>query len=145
VRAALLDAGAIVGYLDRADAFHSAASAAFERSAAEGRILVTTWEAVSEAFTLLRSRSRSVSKRARAFAVLDWAWDSGVILLGAEPADHRRCRRILEQHRDVALSYADSLLLAVAERNEVVEILTVDGAHLPAVKLASATFITVLA
>ena len=106
--------------------------------------MTTTWEAVSEAFTLLRTRARGGSKNRQAFVVLDWAWDGGVQILESEAADHRRCRQLLESHLDLTLSYADALLLAVAERVAASEVLTIDGAHFPAVRLDSATAVTVL-
>ena len=144
MKAALLDAGPIVAYLRGGDVYHRGVVAGINDRLASGTALATTWEAVSEAFTLVRSRVRSGARNGHAFQVLDWAWESNVIVAPSAHADHIRCRQILDVHRDVALSYADALLLAIGERMEVDEILTLDGTHFPAVRLASRTAVTVL-
>jgi predicted nucleic acid-binding protein len=73
-----------------------------------------------------------------------WAWESAVTVLGASEADHSRTAEILNKHIDQRLSYVDALLLAIAERYAVEEVLTVDGSHFPAVRLNHVPLITVV-
>jgi predicted nucleic acid-binding protein len=69
-----------------------------------------------------------------------------VTVLGSVEEDHERASQILEQCADRRLSYFDGLLMAVAERREVTELVTVDAAHFQGVRLrhAPAPAITVV-
>jgi predicted nucleic acid-binding protein len=143
VRAALLDAGPVVALVYRPDSHRAAAVAALRASAAAGRRICTTWEAVGEAYTLLRLRV-APDRASHALAVLHWAWDAGVIVIGTTEEDHERAMEILGECPAQRLSYFDGLLLATAERHEVEEVITVDGAHFQAVQLRQEPVITVV-
>lgn len=112
-------------------------------SAARGRAVCTTWEVVGEAYTLLRLRI-APARAAEALAVLRWAGGSTVTILGADEHDHQRAADLLEQYGEQRMSYVDALTLAIAERHQVEEVLTVDGGHFPAVRLTSAPAVTVV-
>jgi predicted nucleic acid-binding protein len=79
-----------------------------------------------------------------ALSVLRWAWESGVTVLGSVEEDHERAAQILQQCADRRLSYFDGLLMAVAERRQIAELVTVDGAHFHGVRLAHTPQITVV-
>lgn len=144
MRAALLDTGPVVAFVSRDDVHHSSTVRALRRSAEKGRALCTSWEVIGEAYTLCRVRGVPVPSAALAQAVLRWAWESAVTVLGASESDHSRTADILSRHADQRLSYVDGLLLAIAERYAVEEVLTVDGSHFPAVRLTNAPLITVV-
>lgn len=143
MRAVVLDTGPIVGLMYRRDPHCEATTEAVRASAARGRKVCTTWDAMGEAYTLLRMRI-APSRASEAVAVLRWAWESTITILGATEDDHLRAADLLEAYPDLRLSYVDALVLAVAERHRVEEILTVDGSHFPSVRLTSAPAITVV-
>ena len=137
----VLDTGPIVGLLHHRDAHHHSAIQAITRSAEEGRALVTVWEVVGEAFTLIRLRISGGRHSDQAMTVLRWAEESGVIIETSRDSDQRRAIEILRSHADLRLSYVDALLLAICERLGAEEVLTVDG-HIGAVRLASNLIVT---
>jgi len=142
VRAALLDAGPIIGLIYHPDPHSRSCVEAVRASAAAGRRICTTWEAVGEAYTVIRTRV-AASQPARALDVLRWAWESGVTVFGTSDEDHERAAQLLTQNSDLRLSYFDGLLMAVAEARTVSEVITVDGDHLRAVQLAHELAVTV--
>jgi predicted nucleic acid-binding protein len=142
LRAALLDAGPVVGLLYHPDSHRAACVDAVRASAAAGRRICTTWEAVGEAYTVIRTRL-AASHPPEAIKVLRWAWESGVTVLGTSDEDHERAGQLLTQNADLRLSYFDGLLMAVAEAREVTELITVDGEHFRAVPLAHDLTVTV--
>jgi predicted nucleic acid-binding protein len=142
LRAALLDAGPIVGLVYHPDPHHKSTVAAIRASGAAGRRICTTWEAIGEAYTVLRTRA-AASQPPQALKVLRWAWESGVTVLGTSDEDHERAGQLLTQNADLRLSYFDGLLMAVAEAREVTEVITVDGEHFRAVALAHDVAVTV--
>jgi len=142
VRAALLDAGPIIGLVYHPDPHSQACVSAVRASAAAGRRICTTWEAVGEAYTVIRTRI-AASQPPQALKVLRWAWESGVTVLGTSDEDHERAGQLLTQNADLRLSYFDGLLMAVAEARKVSEVITVDGDHLRGVALAHQPAVTV--
>jgi predicted nucleic acid-binding protein len=144
VRSSLLDTGPVVGLLSARDEHHEATVAAIEASADQGRSLCTTWEVVGEAYTLVRVRLASQASARPALVVLRWARESGIQILLASDADHDRAATLLEKYSDHRLSYVDALVLTLAERHRVDELITVDGRHFRAVRLAHPTIVTVV-
>jgi predicted nucleic acid-binding protein len=139
VELTVLDTGPIVAWLRADDADHAASVSAIKRSAEQGRWLATTWEAIGEAYTLIRYRfARNATP---ALEVLRWA--ETIDVLATEPADRARAEGILGRHRDLRLSYVDALVLAVSERRQVGEIVTLDR-ELTAVRLGPPIQVTVL-
>jgi predicted nucleic acid-binding protein len=126
------------------DAHHQAAIAALTASSELGRSLSTTWEVVGEAYTLLRMRASPERSAEPALVVLRWARESGVNVLTTTIDDHDRAGNMLRQYSDHRLSYVDALVLAIAERCRVEEILTADERHFRAVRLAHQATITVV-
>jgi len=136
VRSVVLDTGAVVGLLHDGDDHHDSAVEGLKRSAERGRALVTIWEVVGEAFTLIRTRISGRRHSEQALTVLSWAQESAVIIEQSAEADQRRAIELLRSHTALRLSYVDALLLAICERLGAEEVLTVDG-YLAAVRLSS--------
>lgn len=135
MRAALLDTGPIVGLLSEADEHHEASEAAVKAAARKGRTLCTTFEVIGEAYTLFRMRFSPAESAEPALEVLRWARESAVEVLATAEADHQRAAALLGLYSQLRLSYVDALLLAVAERHRVEELITVDGRHFGTVRL----------
>lgn len=127
-----------------ADLHHKSSVAALRTSTKEGRRLATTWEVVSEAYTLVRMRIAQPKSARRALTVLRWARESGILILASTVQDHDRAGELLEAHSSLRLSYVDALLLAVAERSMAEEVITVDGGHFQAVHLITHPAVTVV-
>lgn len=144
MRAALLDTGPIVGLLHAGDAHHDQAVSALKESAGRGRALCTTWEAIGEAYTLIRLRLTRPGDAGPALVVLRWARESGVVVLNADDADHTRAAVILAKYRDHPLSYVDAIILALAERHRIEEVITVDYRNFGPVRLDHDPSITVV-
>lgn len=144
MRAVLLDTGPIVGFLYGADGHHAASEAAIAASSKKGRALSTTWEVIGEAYTLFRMRYSPAESAAPALEVLRWARESAVEVLRTNEADHQRAAALLGVYAQLRLSYVDALLLATAERNRVEELITVDGRHFEAVRLAHRMNVTLV-
>ena len=144
MRAALLDAGPVIGLVYHPDSHHEACVAAVRASLMAGRRICTTWEAVGEAYTVIRMRLAGGQRPDAALSVLRWAWESGVTVLGTGEEDHERAAQILQLCGDQRLCYFDGLLMAVAEQREISELITVDGAHFRGVRLAHTPTVTVV-
>jgi predicted nucleic acid-binding protein len=144
VRAVLLDTGPIVGFLYAGDGHHAACEAAIEASAQRGLALCTTWEVVGEAYTLFRMRYSPADSAEPALEVLRWARESAVELLATTEPDHHRAAALLGIYGQLRLSYVDALLLAVAERHRVEELITVDGRHFRTVRVQHRLTLTVV-
>ncbi len=141
MRAAILDTGPVVGLLSEADEHHSASVAAIQASARRGRKLTTIWEVVGEAYTLFRTRIAPAQSADTALVVLRWARESAIELLPTEES-HQRAAAILERYSQLRLSYVDALLLAIAERHRMEELITVDMRHFGAVRLTHRMAVT---
>jgi len=135
VRAVILDTGPVIGLLSEDDEHHAASVAAIKASGRKGRKLCTIREVIGEAYTLFRTRYSPHRSAEPALAVLRWARDSGIELLETGEGDHQRAAAILERYSQLRLSYVDALLLAVAERNRIEELITVDMRHFSTVRL----------
>jgi len=142
MRAVILDTGPVVGLLSEDDQHHAASVAAIKASGRRGRKLCTIWEVIGEAYTLFRTRYSPHRSAEPALAVLRWARESGIELLATGEGDHQRVAAILERYSQLRLSYVDALLLTIAERNRVEELVTVDLRHFGAVRLQQRLTVT---
>lgn len=138
----MLDTGPVVGFLSEEDEHHAASTAAFQASGRRGRKLCTIWEVVGEAYTLFRMRYSPARSAGPALAVLRWARESGVEVFQSDEGDHQRAAVLLERYQQLRLSYVDALLLAIAERHRVEELITVDMRHFGAVRLEQRVTLT---
>src|SRR5260370_18952155 len=119
----MLNTGPIGGLLWDDDEHHAASVAAIGASGRKGRKLLTTWEVVGEAYTLFRMRIAPARSAEAALVVLHWAKESGIELLPTEESDHQRAAAILERYSQLRLSYVDALLLGLAERHRMGELI----------------------
>jgi uncharacterized protein len=117
VRAVLVDAGPLVALLDRSDPDHQACRSALT---AIRDPLATVWPAVTEAMYLLGRVS---------WPAQDTLWEllEEVRILPLETRDARRMRALMEKYRSLPMDLADAALVAVAEREMIRSIFTLDG------------------
>ena len=132
----------MIGLLSEADEHHAASVAAIQASGRKGRKLCTIWEVVGEAYTLFRMRIAPARSAEPALVVLRWARESAIELLQTDESDHQRAAALLERYSQLRLSYVDALLLAVAERQQMEELITVDMRHFGTVKLVHHVAVT---
>jgi hypothetical protein len=113
----LMDAGPLVAILHADDRHHEACTAAL-RSIREP--LVTVWPALTEAAFLLEF----------SWAARDARWDllDGERLRVADlgVTDVPRIRELMRKYRDLPMDLADAALVAVAERERIRTVFTVD-------------------
>lgn len=113
----LIDAGPLVALIHRDDTHHARCVASM-RSIVEP--LATVWPAFTEAMYLL-----NFSWRAQ-----DALWEMvnrGVVeLLDLDTQDRARVRELMKKYKDLPMDLADAALVAVAERERIRRIFTVD-------------------
>jgi len=122
----LVDAGPIVAYLHRGDAWHQAAVRFFRRWHGE---LLTTWPVVTEAAYL------SETAKAR-LAIMQWL-QRNLQAVPQDASDASRIERYYRKYADQNPDLADLSLLALAERTGVRDVLTVDARDFAVYRLAS--------
>ncbi len=140
----LLDTGPIVALFSKRDVHHERTLAALQSSGGKGKSLCTTWEVVGEAYTVLRVRLGRQRSAEVALPVLRWARDSGVHVLDTAQRDHERAAELLQTYADHPLSYVHALVLAIAERQRVGEVITVDARNFKPVRLTHRLTITIV-
>ena len=116
---ALVDTGAIVALVNRADRNHAGARAWF--SSFRGELLTTEAVITETAYVLAASRAHQK-------AALMWVQRArSARLLAVEPVvDHAAVAAILERYSSLPCDYADATLIALAERTGVSAIATID-------------------
>lgn len=116
---ALVDTGAVVALVNRADRHHAAAVEWFKRF--RGQLLTTEAVVTETAYILAASP-------AHLRAALLWferARAAGLLMV--EPvSDYAALSRIISQYASLPCDYADASLIALAERTGVTAIATVD-------------------
>lgn len=116
---ALVDTGAVVALVNRSDRHHAAAVEWFRHF--RGEILTTEAVVTETAYVLAAS-----PPHLRA-ALLWFERARATGLLKVEPmADYAALARIIAQYSDLPCDYADASLIALAERNGVTAIATID-------------------
>jgi predicted nucleic acid-binding protein len=117
VRNVLVDAGALIAFLDRSDPHHDDCIEALK---AVHDPLGTVWPAVTEAMHLLARVPRAPE------ALLDMVSDGAVQMLHIDAADVPRIKQLMRKYRDRPMDFADAALVCVAERETLNTILTLD-------------------
>jgi hypothetical protein len=119
VAGVLVDTGAIVALVNRADRYHSSAVEWFQRF--RGQLLTTEAVVTETAYVLAASPAHQR-------AALLWVERARrAELLQVEPvADYAALARIIAQYASPPCDYADASLIALAERTGVTTIATVD-------------------
>jgi uncharacterized protein len=113
----LVDAGPLVALLDGSDARHELCTIALE-SIQEP--LLTVWPALTEAMYLLRF---SLEAQEAVFGDIE----RGTLLTAdLTTGDCTRMRHLMRKYRDLPMDLADAALVAVAERERISRIFTLD-------------------
>lgn len=119
VARALVDTGAIVALVNRADRYHHAAVEWFSHY--RGQLLTTEAVITESAYVLAASRAH---QRA---ALLWFERARAAGLLRVEPtADYAALDEIIARYATLPCDYADATLIALAERTGVLVVATID-------------------
>ena len=117
---AFVDSSAIVAMVDRRDAAHEAAVAAYRDLLESGYRLFTTNFVVSETVGLLTDVMGADVAR-------QWLRDHRLTVYYADEQDERRARAlVIGSHSEQGLSYVDAISLVVMERLGVADAFAVD-------------------
>ncbi|MBI5908865.1 MAG: PIN domain-containing protein [Betaproteobacteria bacterium] len=113
----LVDAGPLVALIHADDRHHERCVKVLQ---ALHEPLATVWPAYTEAMYLL-----GFSWRAQ-----DALWElverNVISLIELETRDHRRVRELMKKYRDLPMDLADAALVAVAERERIARVFTLD-------------------
>jgi predicted nucleic acid-binding protein len=113
----LVDAGPLIALIHKDDAYHSQCVTTL-RAVTEP--LGTVWPAFTEAMYLL-----SFSWKAQE-ALWEMVERGVVTLLSLEQHDTSRIRDLMKKYRDLPMDLADAALVAVAERQKIRRVFTLD-------------------
>ena len=116
---ALVDTGAVVALINRADRFHAQAAAWFRGF--RGRLLTTEAVVTEIAYVLAASPEHQQ-------AALRWiqrAREAGILQVSAME-DHAVLARIIAKYADLPCDYADASLIWLSEKTGVLQIATID-------------------
>lgn len=112
-----IDTGPIVALFDREDDKHHICVGTFK---AIRQPLITTWPVLTEAFHLLGFSA----------TVQDNLWEfierGTVTVHELDKELSKRCRALMKQYRDLPMDFADATLVAVAEKENIRTIFTLD-------------------
>ena len=114
-RRVLLDTGPLVAWLDRDDAHHAQVQRWFAAYRGE---LITTWPVLTEACHLVPP--------AAAPMLLEWVERGGATLAEIPVSSLRAIAARMTKYADLPMDLADASLLWVAEREGVLDVLTLD-------------------
>ena len=116
---ALVDSGAIVALINRADRFHPQAAAWFRGF--RGRMLTTEPVVTETAYVL----AASPEHQRAALLWVQRAREAGMLEVVAME-DHAALARIVAKYSDLPCDYADASLIWLAEKTGVLQIATID-------------------
>ena len=117
MNAILVDAGPLVALLHRDDQFHQECVEALSRLSGS---LVAVWPAITEAMYLLNFSWQAQD------ALWELIAEDTVGLLPLESADYYRMRELMRKYRTLPMDLADAAIVAVAEREHIRRIFTLD-------------------
>lgn len=113
----LVDTGPLVATIDVHDAYHEVCAAAIEEIEPP---LLTTWPVIAEAMHFLGP----------SLHLQDILWEvieRGTVRIADLDADDRaRMRHLMRKYRDLPMDIADATLVALAERERINRIFTID-------------------
>ena len=113
----LIDAGPLTALIDADDEYHEACVVA---SASLSEETITVWPAFTEAMHLLK----------RVHDGADQLWHSfengAFVIVDLDREDCTRMRQLMRKYRDLPMDLADAALVAVAERERINRIFTID-------------------
>jgi predicted nucleic acid-binding protein len=112
-----IDTGPLVALFDREDDKHHICLGTFK---AIRQPIITTWPVLTEAFHLLGFST----------TVQDNLWEfierGTVTVHELDKELSKRCRALMKQYRDLPMDFADASLVAVAEKENISTIFTLD-------------------
>lgn len=111
----LVDTGPIIALLNRRDRWHQRSVAFFDGFSG---IALTTWTVLAECWHLLPEHRRD--------SLLRWLEDGGVRIAHVPETELRRLHALIARYRDRPMDLADATLVWLAERERVLDIVTVD-------------------
>ena len=117
----LIDTGFMFAVLDESDSHHKSCATAFET---ETNTLLPEIVLPELAYLLLR---RADYKKLNKFLLSIVAGD--FVLVPTELQDLKRAAEILEKYADSRVDFVDCVIVAIAERLNIKQILTVDRRH----------------
>jgi predicted nucleic acid-binding protein len=117
VAAVLVDASALVAWLDPTDGGHDRAVEQLKRI---DDPLATVWPAITEAMHLLADTARGRS------GLCDMVVDGTLSLLELHPRECARMKELMAKYADLPMDFADAALVRVAERDGLTRIITFD-------------------
>lgn len=117
MRAALVDASALVALLDEDDSQHGPCIEALKTIRDP---LVTVWPALTEAMHLLSDDHRGPD------ALRDMVQDGVLEVLDLRAPDMPRIKALMQKYRDLPMDFADAAIVCVAERERLTRIVTFD-------------------
>ena len=113
----LVDASALIAFLDRSDAAHERCVEALRRIRDP---LATVWPALTEAMHLLADTWSGPD------ALCDMVSDDALTLIELDTPDLGRIKQLMQKYRDVPMDFADAALVCAAERERLTRIVTFD-------------------
>lgn len=116
---ALVDTGAVVALINRADRYHPQAAAWFHGF--RGRLLTTEAVVTETAYVLAASPEHQLA----ALAWIQRAREAGILEVVAVE-DHAALARTISKYADLPCDYADASLIWLAEKTGVLQIATID-------------------
>jgi len=131
----LVDAGPLVALVDADDQHHSSCARALS---VMDEPLATVWPALTEAMYLLRDLARGQD------AVWEMIERGAVQVLPLRMADVSRMRALMRKYADRPMDVADAALVAVAERESVRTIFTVDRGDFSVYRLHGRARVTII-
>ena len=130
MRGVLVDAGPLIALLEPTDRHHARCVAALKVMSDP---LVTVWPAFTEAMYLLRGSDRSQD------ALWSMVETGGLEFAPLTPDDAPEMRELMRTYRDQPMDLADAALVAVAEREGLREIFTLDRRHFEVYRIKKRT------
>jgi uncharacterized protein len=115
----LTDAGPLVAILDRGEQHHGACVACLAKLAGP---MLTTWPAYTEAMYLLGEAGRWTAQD----ALWRLVHQKDVQIAEQSSEDCARMRTLMEKYKDLPMDLADASLVALAEKENLRDIFTLD-------------------
>jgi predicted nucleic acid-binding protein len=113
----LIDAGPLIALIHARDQYHERCVTAFRNIETT---LGTVWPVLTEAMYLLNFSWKAQE------ALWEMLERGVVVLLSLEESDLLRMRELMKKYRDLPMDLADAALVAVAEREKIRRIFTLD-------------------
>ena len=117
MRDVLVDAGALIAFLDRTDPHHERCVEALKQIHDP---FVTVWPALAEAVHLLADSPFGPDR------LCDMVTEGVVRLMTLEAPEIGRIKHLMQKYRDIPMDFADAALVCAAERERLTRIVTFD-------------------